>query len=424
MSSKRALLFILPALALLLVGALLAGSFSGSGEGQIVFADNCQEGAYSASAIGHLSYYEILRRDWTVVERRLKGEPLPQKGPAGIILANPIGALSVSSAEILSSQAHLLVILPKWVGIPDGDKPAWLSAAEWADPWLPQSVLADLLGEMGAGEDSVAIYRDIPAFDRNELSVAPTFAPREGVQLARLPSLKPIVAAGDRVLLGETSLPSGAKVWILADPDPLSNFGIGRGANLEFALALNERFTEDMPRNAPLVFAETYLAPLTVEDSFFAKYFKFPRVLVLLLSLASAILLAFLGLRRHWPAMEKEEPVFGKRALVRSSARLLERGGQGRALLARYFERQMEDLGKRARAPQALFRDFPGLLRFLDGRVPRRNPLAPTPSALYRALQAEAAAAPDASRLLSYAQTIHSWKEDWEHGSRLSRPNR
>ena len=74
-----------------------------------------------------------------------------------------------------------------------------------------------------------------PAWTHNEIGRVPVVS--DNVQLINSSRRRPVVGSDKGMLIGEQR--SGARrLWVLADPDVIENYGLGAPANAEFSVAL------------------------------------------------------------------------------------------------------------------------------------------------------------------------------------------
>ncbi|MDR2353263.1 MAG: hypothetical protein LBF22_08915 [Deltaproteobacteria bacterium] len=377
-------------------------------------------GAYSISAIGTLSLFQILKADRNLVERRIVGQPLPSSPNAALVVADPLNTFRKPGIlnEIRQSPSKILLILPKWEGTPAKfPRQGWLTNLALVDPLIPET-LVDLLLDSQSGSLIHRVTGPIK-FSHNELALNPTFGvgPQgvQEVQLLQTHKLKPIVSGSEGILLGEFTLDRGNRVWVLADPDPVANHGLGQGDNLKFAIALIDLFTSDLQRG-PLIFEESHLNATQSTSSFLS----FHKAVILLLGLLIALAFLSLGSRRFWPIQRPPELQHGKSKLILNCARLLDKGGHQREIYLRYLNLVVDNLAKIFHAPPLIAKDKTALLKFLDQRLSHREF---APSALYRQAQS-AKDSTDLKRLIAYAQIFHNFfRKTKKIGSRANRTN-
>ncbi|MDR2460630.1 MAG: hypothetical protein LBE38_07595 [Deltaproteobacteria bacterium] len=380
-------------------------------------------GAYSVSGIGTTLYYEALKEERGLVERRLAGDLLPQGPGAGIILAAPYFTFLAARDlnEIKDSSANLLLILPKWQAEANRARPDWIEGASLMDPEIVQNLVFLIT------ENTSLIVRStrlsLPM--RNEIKREPLLT-SGGRQLLKMAGLRPIISYPEGILLGELYLKSGARLWILADPDALSNSGILKEDNLRFSLDMTSFWMSNIPRGT-ITFDEAHLFPSESATSKFLdldNYLRYPYLLILILTLIATILFLVFGLKRFWPEKEEEEPYHpGHGPLIKNTARLLERAGHQREVYLKYIALMTQKIARTLHAPRKLLANSQELVSWLGPRVPMGMRVKSF-NKLYSEAQMAALSTPlSYSRLLYYARQFHQWKKEIEIGPGTSWKN-
>jgi hypothetical protein len=355
----------------------------------------------------------------------MAGDPLPEGPDAGIVVAaleSQSGPEPKSRLELLESRANILLILPKYLTHHSLSGGGWADLAEPLDDGVAIDILCLIVNCERANPKFIRRDRTETADPtRNLISVRPSFQ-RDLMRLIKMDGLFPIVYYPEGILLGEMETKTGGRLWILSDPDPVSNHGILIKDNLKFALSLVDLWMENHP-NAPVIFDETHIRILAMESegSFdFSRFFKYPYVLIMLLSILAALLFALFGLKRYWPEREaKEEPVYGKERLIANSARLLARGGFEREIFLRHLSLTLNSMGRILHAPRRAFVSEWDLINFLDSGRTWETPLGP----LYAEALREARGGAPLAKLLFYAQLFHKRKKEIEIGPGTRRKN-
>ena len=365
--------------------------------------------SYNASAVGHAVLYEMLRRLDFPLSRRLGGQPIPRGRGALLVLAEPDSRLPAESgAELLFAPCQLLV-LPKWRGVKDEKHPGRIVKAR---P-LPVDEAARVYLTFADATGTVVRTLWPSAWTVNELGVTPSGG--EVVQLVRSAKMRPVVGTKAGMLVGELR-EGGSRVWVLSDPDVLSNHGLVRGDNAAFMIALLAAIRGEGPGRAgsPVVFDESLHGFRQPEDTSLRLLFSFPFSLVVLLICASGALLALAGARRFGvPQRAAPACAFGTEELIANSARMLDYAGYQDTTLRRYARMTLRAAGRALHAPPGL--DERALTAWLDSIGRARgveascaeilNEIDRTPSGGRRALE----------RLFTLAGNMHQWKEEILH---------
>src|SRR5262249_48699811 len=126
---------------------------------------------------------------------------------------------------------EVLLVLPKWRGSPAWQKPGWVTGLQRIPIKDIQWLLDGVLG--GARLHRWADSATFPAgrFGSTVSLSSPQFL--EGGDLS------PIIESPHGMLVGERLL-NGHRLWVIADPDLLSNQGIGQADNAAVAVGLIE----------------------------------------------------------------------------------------------------------------------------------------------------------------------------------------
>jgi hypothetical protein len=358
---------------------------------------------YSRSAVGHLGFFDILHRlDYQVV--RGEQDVVAQLGSNGIlILAEPSGAVSGSASNgNLLGAGTMLLVLPKWDVRRSEERDDWIGAARLLGEYVPRSVLS---GVAGSGE--VVRISKPSSFQKNSLAI-PNPTIESPIQLVKNSKMTPIVATAEGILLGE--LKEGRRrIWVLADPDPIENHGIGKGDNLAFATAIVYAMLAGKP--GKLVFDETQHGFHHSAPSVLKFLLEFPYNLIALQVVAAVALLLMASMRR-FGAPENPDRVLqaGKRDLIGNAANLIDHAGHHAAILRRYIGMMLQETGRLMRAPPQLNDDE--LAAWLDRSWAARGARSDFLGALARV----AAKPDDLVVLLTESRTIHRYRKDMLNG--------
>ena len=389
------------------------------------FANN----AYSVSAIGHAGFYDLLRR----MDRpalRSAGSVRVAVGTHGtLIIAEPNPSSPAGTWRFrLMETPRLLFVLPKWSGAPDENRPSWISKAELLPLFAVRQTLALAVGVESSvfrrelTDDEATEKTEKKPWPVNNVGVEPTLS--EVVQLIRCSEMMPIVGGEDGILLGEIKQKDSQAterqgtdgiIWVLSDPDVLSNHGIVKGDNAAFMLAAIDalRSWNNADPSAPIVFDETIHGFRESQGSTIALPFRFPFVVVTALTCIAVVLLVLSGAGRFGtPLVPKPVLDFGKMNLIGNSARLLDYSGHHAAVLERYIGMTLHSVASALRAP---YLDDSGtghtaLSTWLD-RVGRSRGVSSSCSDILRSAKAS-----DTEHvihnLFESAKKIYDWKQE------------
>ncbi len=409
--SSRVLVAIVAIGILAFVGTVYLTVFSDGGEPSFEVSPT----TYSSSALGHKAFLQILRRlEVPVVVSRFKsGE---KAGPGNLLLLlEPMGRKTPDNlVGTFGNLPHGLLVLPKWSGKADPDKPSWIRKM---DP-VPVPEIEPILKEAQIGgavqRQSGTFTLDLPAFGGTISLTDP--------QTITGSNLKPVVTLQGGILIGENRGGSGRQ-WVLADPDLLSNHGIDEADNAVVAVALIDHLR---PPGGVVIFDET-IHGFEQPPNLFKAALRLP-FLVVTVSAAIALLLAVWAgmLRFGRPQAEGRALQPGKVTLIRTAADLLHqagrRSGAVELVLSRYLRAQIADMLARVNGPRGL--DEARQVAWLDhlaGAQRARPPLKPLVDAIEAASRAGGA---DAARALHLAADLHAWKQEFLDGLGKSSLNR
>lgn len=287
-----------------------------------------------------------------------------------------------------------LIILPKWITVPDSGRRGWVRSV---GPGMPIMALSALGDGVTVGPAQGASPRSV----RGEsflysLSVPVPASP----QVIRGDGVTPLVPLGGGALVAR--LASGPH-YVVADPDLLNNQGLRDPAAARAALTLIDELN---PTGETAVDFDLTLNGLgQAQTSNLLRLALEPPFLAMTLALIAAALLAGLhGAFRFGPARPEERAIpLGKSALVENSAGLIRLAGREARLGGAYAEVVRQDAARAASAPAWL--QGAELDAYLD-RLDKSD--APRFSALVeRLVQAR-----DRTALMAAARDLHHWKKD------------
>lgn len=360
--------------------------------------------AFSYSAIGHHGFVELLRRmDIPVLVSR-DGSAAKAGSTSLLVVAEPRRTTWIEdTVETLLPAENMLVVLPKWEGRARRDKVYWLERAGL----MPQSTVESTLRQLVAGA-SLRRYAEPVEWDANRFAISPDIANPQLIQSARL---KPVIASPQGILVGQMFRGS-QRIWVISDPDILSNHGLGRGDNAVLSLRLVEAMR---PAGGAVIVDETihgYWQP----QSLWRSLFELPLAIPTILALATILVLAWCASGRFGaplPARPALKP--GKTALIDNTASLLRFGGYGSEILRRYARVTLREVATRLNAPRKLDED--GLIDWVD-RVGKARGVG----ARFRTLHERAARLAgdkrtDALHLAGTARRLYRWKQEMTNGS-------
>jgi hypothetical protein len=355
---------------------------------------------YSNSAIGHDGLLALLKARG-IEASASRGASLAKTRHGGVlVLAEPdFTADGKEMLRLLLGARNVLLVLPKWGGPADRDRPGWMALAQLLPDSLPQTVLDD--AQLAA---TVTRAAHEVAFPANALGVAPHLADPPQLLQAGLP--EPVVFGPDGVLVAHWRRGT-RELTVLADPDVIANHGLASG-NAAFALALIERARH----GGPVVFDETIHGFTAAPDGRLTLVFAKPFLAATLDAVLACALLVWAGGRRFGTTLTRPAPFRpGKLALIDNITALLLDAGQQGALLQRYVAATIEDVATRLHAPEAA--SGPARTAWLAGMEQIRGV---THGAAALTARADAAVRAPA-RHFAIAEDIFHWKQEMLHGA-------
>ena len=347
--------------------------------------------ALSNAAVGYsgiVRLAEATGRNPQIVRnpRQLAGEDL-------VVLTPESGATDMTKALAARGAKPTLVILPKWRTSVDPTHSGWARFVDFRDVDDVERVLAPQY------KLKVTRYasggRPLRALSWMPRSSA--FAAPRPVQTIAGLDVRPILTDADgHVVLGQIG---GGPLYVLADPDLLSNIGMRDAARARAALELLDWLNAT---GAKTITFDVTLNGFGASPSPLKLLFD-PPFLAMTLTLAAAVLLAGVqATARFGPARRRARAIaFGKTALIDNAAALVRKAGRQGRLGPRYVDLVRERAGGVFGVPARLQGEaVDGYLDGLRGR------------ARFSALAAEAQAARDPRAMLAAAQALHHWL--WE----------
>ena len=410
--SRRSVILLIACAAALVAASVLLRAYGGSAiSGGKKFAP----GAHSVSAIGHAGFYDLLRRLDLPVSR-IAGNALATVGANGtLIVAEPDVSYNTNTLEPKLMQApRLLLVLPKWRGTQDMMRPSWVSEVTPVPLDTARQVLSIVAGVRSTVSRRELSDNEVKAWRINTIGIEPTLP--DIVQLIRADRMTPLVGDNNGMLLGEI-VNARRKIWILSDPDVLSNHGIGSGDNAIFMFAVIDalRSWNNSDSDAPIVYDEEVHGFRAPQGSLLELLFSFPFIIVIALVCITAALIAASGAGRFGaPIIPRPVLDFGKANLISNSARLLDYAGHHPEALKRYIRMTMNSTANALRAPRPddSTRGNESTTAWLD-RVGKSRGVSSSCTDILRVLRiANTDADSSLSLLLEGAKKIYNWKKE------------
>ena len=307
--------------------------------------------ALSRSAVGFAGLVRLLKAEGetVLVSRR---PPSAREAPPALTVITP--DIDTDGGDLAKRAAHgrVLIVLPKWLTVPDFQRPGWVTPFRLVDPDAVRRMLKPTLGEVSidrrndnapltldeadwrpAVADAASVGPRQPPFDGREV------AGRTGELVVHLQILKaaaglrPVLsdAAGDVVL---ASTPDN-RVFVLSDPDLLNTRGLRELAGARLAVALIDGLRSP---GETAVFDVT-LNGFNTPPNLFKLAFEPPFLGATLCLFAAAVLMGVHAVSRFGaPLAEARVFALGKEALADNSAALIRLAGREPRMAVRYLD--------------------------------------------------------------------------------------
>jgi hypothetical protein len=396
-----------------IVGAVIVFAISlyFMGGGELGGPDNVGPSTFSRSAIGHAGIADVLGQlAVPVVKSRSNSLEKLSSGSVLVIAEPRRNGQAEDAIRTLLKAPIVLLVLPKWTGQPSEQKPGWLSIVGERAPLDAQWALS-LIATRG----EVVREKGAIQWSTNSLHIKPTID--SPVQLVRGDRLRPIVGATQGMLVGEIR-DRDRKVWVLADPDVISNHGLAQAGNAAAALAVIAALRG---RDGSVVFDETVHGFVVRPVSPFLLLFRFPFVVVTMQGLIAAALLLWATLGRFGAPQTAPAPLSaGREGLLQNMAKLVEFTGHQDVVVKRYVQETVRDVAVSLHAPREL--SYVGLIAWLqrvglargatiDCEAVLREAADSRPTGpRFRGREAWGAGRRNPSKLVRLARDIHQWK--------------
>ncbi|MDP6475965.1 MAG: DUF4350 domain-containing protein, partial [Alphaproteobacteria bacterium] len=180
--------------------------------------------SYSYSALGHRAFVETLRRQGIAV-RVSRNNSAGKAGTSNLlVIAEPNGNWAGGDAEAyLRPARRVLIVLPKHFGVRDERRRRWVKRVLPRDIEAAREVLQSVAPDGDVSRSAAAAWR------LGKFAETPDI---QSPQLMSGPGLVPLIGAGDgRMIVAQVTRAERREqtIWLLSDPDILSNHGLGKG---------------------------------------------------------------------------------------------------------------------------------------------------------------------------------------------------
>jgi hypothetical protein len=370
----------------------------------------------SKSAIGFAGIRVMLEETGTVVEVNRGHERL---AGGGLLILTPDATSSGPSvAALAAGGAPVLIVLPKWVLVPDYLRSGWVRKVWAFDPTLVAAVLKGLdesatVVRPGEPDNGKAKEKPFSAKPKAEKPVevvitsTPSFGPSpyppkltiDGFQTVAGKKWAAVLTDGKgHAVLAQLR---GTNTFVLADPDLLNTAALKNERVAAGALTLISR----LPGSKNEVVFDVTLAGFDAKRSLLRSVFGPPFLAATLCALLAAALMAFRAMNRFGSPREEERSfAFGKRSLADNTASLIRVMARGPGMAPRYAAAVRRLAAKTLRGGRV--ED----IEWLDA-IERSSRIAPT----YSELLVEAESVESETALMKLAAKLHDWKSRITH---------
>jgi hypothetical protein len=361
--------------------------------------DSTGASTFSRSAIGHAGIAEVLTRlGIPVVKSRYNSLEKLSDGSLLVIAEPRMARQSEEEIRTLLKADVVLLVLPKWFGLPSKQTEGWLREVAQRFPAEPQWAL-----RLVAPRAEVVREPGDVTWTTNALGLAPSLA--SPIQLMSGPGLRAIIGGERGMLLGEIS-ERGRRIWVLSDPDVISNHGIAREGNAALAVAIIKRLHDG---DGSVVFDETVHGYVAKPSSPFMLLFRFPFVVATVQGLIAVALLFWATMARFGAPQSAPPPLSaGRGSLLQNMAKLIEFTGHQPVMVARYVQETVRDVARQLHAPRELAGQ--GLVAWLQRVGGARGVDIDCGALMQGADELSAGRRRDPSSLVRLARDTHKWK--------------
>jgi hypothetical protein len=369
------------------------------GSGEMSGTDGIGPTTFSRSAIGHAGIAEVLvRLGLPVVKSQYNSLEKLSPGSVLVIAEPRPSRQSEEAIRTLLKASTILLVLPKWTGEPSEQTAGWLRQASERFIGDAQWVL-----NLVAPRAEVVRASGNVTWSSNPLGLAPSLV--SPIQLVRGGGLRAIIAADRGMLLGEIG-DHDRRIWVLSDPDLMSNHGLAREGNAALAVALIEQLRTG---DGSIVFDETVHGYLARPVSPFMLMFRFPFLVATIQGLLAIALLLWATLARFGAPQSAPPPLrAGREGLLQNIAKLIEHAGHQQVVVRRYVQETIRDVVRQLHAPRGLSGD--ALTAWLQ-RVGKARTVEVDCGALVRQVgELGEARRRETSSLVHLARDIHKWR--------------
>jgi hypothetical protein len=359
-------------------------------------ADSTNGSSAHALSNGATGYTGIVRLARAMgKDTRVIRDPSQLAANGLLILTPPLGSTPLGDVLLRRDDLPTLVVLPKWLTLPQrpAGRPGWVMRLGLIDKKEPEGVLAP--------DRKFTVSRQTsggrPLRSAGWMTEDFEFEAPRPLQTISGADLKPLLTDDQgNIVLGEVGNKS---LYVLADPDILSNMGMRKESQARAALALLDTLNQDGDRDFDF---DVTAAGLGKAKNPLRLAFD-PPFLAMTLAIVAAMLLAgWQAFARFGRAVHRERAIaFGKTALVDNAAALIRKAGRQARLGGRYVEAIRERAIVAFGVPSRL--RGPAIDAYLD-KISGRSRFTDLAQAVDDA--------GDKASLVAAARALHDWQKE------------
>lgn len=371
------------------------------GGGQLGDPEGVNPSTYSRSAIGHAGIAAVLQRqNIPVVKSRNNSLSQLTRGSVLVIAEPRAAGQNEENIRTLLKADTILIVLPKWTGKQDEKKPEWLGVVNERSISDAQWTL-----RLVAPRGEVARLSTPITWTTNQLGLVPNVV--EPTQLIRGEPLVPIIGSTDGMLIGEIT-ERNRKIWVISDPDVISNHGLARPGNAALTTAIINRLRG---ANGVVVFDETIHGYAVKTSNPFMLMFRFPFIIATAQAAIAIALLLWASLIRFGAPQSAPAALrVGRQGLLENVAKLIEFTGHQQVMIRRYVQETIRDVARQLHAPNALTGE--PLVAWLQRVGAARSVSVDCGAVVQRVSETAGARRGDLTQLVRDARDIHRWKRE------------
>jgi hypothetical protein len=399
------------------IGTLILGTYLATKQ-QISYESNGAN-TYSPSYIGHLGIARLLKKLGIPVVQSRSGSYRKSRNGV-LVIAEPLTKLNVVNPlyELMYAK-KILFVLPKW-GVSntpinlqklDANKTpkhkGWVKGVHLKPGYAIRATL-----NFAITKGKIERATKVEKWTKNIFNVDPKIT--KPVQLIKSDKLTPLIASDKGILLGELKTDERT-IWVLSDPDVISNHGLGKDGKRNAVLAVKMIQKLRGKDTGKVVFDETVHGYVVNTGSPLRILFEFPFSLIALQAMAAIALLLWATMGRFGAPQKAPLPLTaGKQGLLDNIARLSEFAGHQKLMVQRYVETTIRDTAKQVHAPKGLSDEE--LARWLQRMSQAKGVKTDNVEILKRTNSLIGQENRDLRDYIELARSIYRWKQEIING--------